>query len=199
MTVVQNSSPSVGFALGLKISKKDVWAKFVLHYFLLTDLQRTSSTHKFLSILSKIMSNRGKNIIVGIIALAVICFIAFLIWDWDRDVLATIHRGGYQFDTTTFRPTVDEIRIAKQFSDTILPQLKQLGLITQYHRSDMETIITVSGVLWNDRSAFFKESLLEQIFIYNNTNRYPVKTKIIENKTSRLVAEIVPPDQRTVY
>jgi len=145
------------------------------------------------------MSNKGKNIIVGTIAFAVIGFIIFLIREWDREVLATIHRGAYEYDTSAFRPTVDEIRIAKQFSDTILPQLKLLGLITQYHRSDMETIITVSGTLWNDRSAFFKKSLLEQIFIYNHTNRYPVNTKIIEEKTSRLVAEIIPPDKRTVY
>lgn len=106
---------------------------------------------------------------------------------------------SFNADSSAFRPTEEEARIARQFSDTTLPQLTSLGLIKHYSRTEIETIITVSGVLWNERSEFFKESLLEQIFIYNQVHGYSVRTKIIDVTTNRLMAEIIPPDRKTIF
>lgn len=145
------------------------------------------------------MTNTAKNIIVGIAAVTVLCTAAYLIWQWDERVLATIHRGAYEYDTTAFRPTEAEQRAAKQFADSILPQLKHLGLVTSYTRTEIETIITVSGTVWKARSQFFKEQFLEQIFIYNKVNGFSVQTKIIDKDNGALYAELTPPDRRAIY
>ncbi len=65
--------------------------------------------------------------------------------------------------------------------------------------TEIETIITVSGTIWKKRSSFFKESLLDQIFIYNKVNGFALNTKIIDDKSSALYAEIIPPDRRVIY
>ena len=145
------------------------------------------------------MSQITKNIIVGIIAVAVTGVGTYLVWQWDQRVLSTIHRGAFQYDSVAFRPTVAEIRIAKQFSDSILPELKRLGLITNYTRTEIETIITVSGKVWKKRSAFFKETFVDHIFIYNKVNGFVVNTKIIDDSTKQLYALISPPDKKEVY
>ncbi len=145
------------------------------------------------------MNNTAKNIIVGTIAFGVTGIAVYFIQRWDDRVMDDINRYGTSSDTSVYRPTESEQRIARQFSNTTLPQLKQLGLITLYTRTEIETVISVSGTLWNKRSSFFKESLLENIFIYNSVNGFAVNTKIVDDKTNQLYAQIIPPDGRIVY
>jgi hypothetical protein len=140
-----------------------------------------------------------KDLIVGVIAAAVVFAAVYLIVEWDARVLQHYPAFTANHDTSIFRPTQDEERIAQQFSDTTLPQLTSLGLIKRYSRTEIETIITVSGRLWRERSAFFKESLLEQIHIYNKVMGFSVQTKIIDDATSVLYAEIIPPDRKNIY
>ncbi|MCK9407592.1 MAG: hypothetical protein WCX28_00175 [Bacteriovoracaceae bacterium] len=140
-----------------------------------------------------------KDIIVGIIALAVISAILFFTVQRDNRVTRTMRPFDITYDSAVIRFTADEQRMAKQFSDTTLPQLKILGLIKQYTRTEIETIIAVSGAMWNKRSPFFKESLLEQIHIYNRVNGYTLWTKIVDEKTNQVYAEISPPGTRKIY
>ena len=145
------------------------------------------------------MTNTVKNFIVGAAAITVCCTATYLVWQWDERVMATIHRGGYEYDTTAFRPTEAEQRTAKQFADSILPQLKHLGLVISYTRTEIETIITVSGTVWKARSQFFKEQFLEQIVVYNKVNGFSVRTKIIDKDDGTLYAELTSPDRRAIY
>jgi hypothetical protein len=144
-------------------------------------------------------SSRAKDLIVGIIAVAVIIGAIFFTMRRDEQVMHSIQRFGMVYNSSAFRPTSEEQRIAKQFSDTTLPQLQSLGLIKQYSRTEIETIITVSGALWKDRSQFFKESLLEQIFIYIKVNGLSVATTILDDETRELYAQILPPDKRNIF
>lgn len=144
-------------------------------------------------------SSRWKDIIAGVVALAVVSTAVYLMVEWDTRVLQNYPPFTADHDTSIFRPTPDEERIAQQFSDTTLPQLTELGLIRRYARTEIETIITVSGRLWEERSPFFKESLLEQIFIYNKVKGFAVQTKIIDDESSVLYAEILPPDRKNIY
>lgn len=146
------------------------------------------------------MSNaRIKDFAVGIVAIAVVSTAVFLIVRWDNQVMNGMRQFSFRNDSSAFRPTEDELRIARQFSDTTLPQLQSLGLIKRYSRTAIETIITVSGRMWKERSPFFKESLLEQIHIYNKVKGFTVQTKIIDDETSVLYAEIIPPDRKNIY
>ena len=108
-------------------------------------------------------------------------------------------RWGTVNNYRTMQATEEEQRIAMQFSDTTLPQLTKLGLIKHYTRTEIETVITVSGRIWNERSTFFVESLLDQIFIYNKVNGFAVHTTIVDDKTSIVYAEITPPNRKTIF
>ncbi|MDP1676092.1 MAG: hypothetical protein Q8L88_04440 [Bacteroidota bacterium] len=145
------------------------------------------------------MNNTQKNIVVVSLALAFVGTTYYFIYRHDEELLTNYSRWGKMSETPVNHSTAEEIRVALQFSDSTLPQLQQLGLIKSFTRTEIETIVTVSGAIWNERSAFFKKSLLEQIFIYNKVNGYSVKTKIIDEQTSELYAEITPPDRRAVY
>lgn len=144
-------------------------------------------------------SSTLKDFLAGIVALAVISAAVYLIVRWDNQVLEGMRQFTMQNDSSAFRPTEDELRIARQFSDSTLPQLRSLGLIKRYSRTAIETIITVSGRMWKERSPFFRESLLEQIHIYNRVNHFAVQTKIIDDETSVLYAEIIAPDRKNIY
>lgn len=98
-----------------------------------------------------------------------------------------------------FHPTPEEQRMAAQFADTTLPELRRLGLITRYSRTEAETLITVNGRVWRERSPFFKESLLRQLCIYNQVNGYQVRSRIVDDATEQLYAELAAPDRRIIY
>ncbi len=145
------------------------------------------------------MNNKLKNIAAVSFALAIVSVAYYFIQRHDEKLLNNPALWGTMNDTLANTATDEEKRAALQFSDTTLPQLKRLGLVKSYRRTEIETIITVSGTIWKERSSFFKESLLEQIFIYNKVNGFALNTKIIDDKTSTLYAEITPPDQRLIY
>ncbi len=145
------------------------------------------------------MNNKLKNIITVSFALFFVGMTYYFIQRHDEKLLNNPALWGKMNDTLANNVTDAERRVALQFSDTTLPQLRRLGLIKSYTRTEIETVITVSGRIWKERSSFFKESLLEQIFIYNKVNGFALNTRIIDNKTSALYAEITPPCQRLIY
>lgn len=116
----------------------------------------------------------------------------------DEQVMNGSFRWGTLIDTLSAQPTETERRVARQFTDTTLPELKRLGLISRYSRSSQETIITVSGRLWKDRSDFFRESFLKQIVVYNRVNGFSPRTRIVDDRNGKLYAAVTPPD-RTVF
>lgn len=144
------------------------------------------------------MSNNQKNIDAVSFAFAFVGIIYYFIHRHDEELLNNTQRYERTIDSLVNSATAEEKRIALQFSDSTLPQLKRLGLITNYTRTTIETIVTVSRKIWKNRSPFFKESLLEQIFAYNKVNGFPLKTRIIDDKTAQLYAEIIPPDGRII-
>ncbi len=123
----------------------------------------------------------------------------FLVQRHDEQVMNGSFRWGRLNDTLSQRPSEQEQRIARQFTDTTLPQLRRLGLIKRYHRTEIETVITVTGSVWNERSDFFKESFLTQILVYNRVNGFSSQTRIIDERTERLYAQIVPPDTKEFF
>ncbi|NUN69184.1 MAG: hypothetical protein HUU02_05685 [Bacteroidetes bacterium] len=123
----------------------------------------------------------------------------WLIAEHDARVMAAMRPFISNADQTAFRPTPDEQRVAIQFSDTTLPQLQQLGLISRYTRTEAETIITVNGRLWKERSPFFKESFIEQLYLYNKVHGYALRARVIDDATEQLYAQIIPPDRRMVF
>lgn len=145
------------------------------------------------------MTAAQKNILAVSFAAACIGITYYFIHQHDEELLNNSARWGRTIDSVANSSTAEEKRVALQFSDTTLPQLKRLGLIKSYALTEIETIITVSGKIWNERSLFFKESLLEQIFAYNKVNGFSVKTRIIDETTAQLYAEIIPPDSRMIY
>lgn len=145
------------------------------------------------------VNNAQKNIVVVSLVLAFVGTTYYFIYRHDEELLSNTHLYERTIDSLVNSATTEEKRIALQFSDTTLPQLKRLGLITNYSRTTIETIVTVSGKIWKKRSMFFKKSLLEQIFAYNKVNHFSLTTKIIDEQTAELYAEITPPDRRAVY
>lgn len=145
------------------------------------------------------MTNTQKNIIAVSFALFFVGMTYYVIQRHDEKLVNNSALWGRMNDTLSNISTDEEKRVALQFSDTTLPQLRLLKLIKSYTRTEIETVITVSGSIWNERSSFFKESLLEQIFIFNKVNGFALKSRIIDDKTSALYAEITPPDQRLIY
>lgn len=145
------------------------------------------------------LTGRIKNSIVGAAALLIIVVAVVTILERDEHIMSFSYRWGRLNDTAAIRFTEKELNAAAQFADTTLPGLRQLGLITGYTRTEIETIITVSGKIWNERSEYFKESLLDQLYIYNKVNGFPVKTTIIDDETYVLYAQIVSPDQRLIF
>lgn len=146
-----------------------------------------------------IVSVRKKNILVYLLAIVTAGLLFYFYYERDRVILESMARWGKRNDTIAVMSTPDEKRIAAQFADSTLPELRRLGLITTYTRTDIETIITVSGAMWNERSDFFKESFLTQIYIYNKVNGFSPGTKIYDEHTSRLLAQIIPPDRKEIY
>ncbi|MFA6469583.1 MAG: hypothetical protein WCW35_11850 [Bacteroidota bacterium] len=140
-----------------------------------------------------------KNIVVYFIAAIAVGTAYYFTAQRDHRIMSRAHHWDAMDDSLRNHYTQEEKRIAHQFSDSILPQLKELGLIRSYSRTELETVITVSGTIWRDRSLFFKESLLNQLFVYNKVNGFALNTRIIDNESSVVYAEIIPPDRREIY
>ncbi|MHB1050147.1 MAG: hypothetical protein ACYC09_08720 [Bacteroidota bacterium] len=140
-----------------------------------------------------------KNIIVYFLAVLTVGALFYAYYERDREIMESVSRFGHRSDSAVVMSTEDEKRIAAQFSDSTLPELKRLGLIKSYTRTEIETIITVAGKVWNKRSSFFKKSLLTQLSIYNKVNGYSVTVKILDDETHQLYAQIVPPDRKEIF
>lgn len=140
-----------------------------------------------------------KNIIVYFLAALTVGALFYAYYERDREIMEKVSRFGNQADSAVVMSTEDEKRIAAQFSDSTLPEMKRLGLIISYNRTEIETIITVAGKIWNKRSSFFKESFLTQLSIYNKVNGYSVTVKIFDDETHQLYAQIVPPDRKEIF
>lgn len=140
-----------------------------------------------------------KNISVYTVAVLLFGGALFLIQRHDEQVMNGSFRWGRLNDTLSQKSSEQEQRIARLFTDTTLPQLRRLGLIKHYHRTEIETVITVTGSVWNERSDFFKESFLTQISVYNRVNGFTSRTRIIDERTEELYAQIVPPDRKEFF
>lgn len=146
------------------------------------------------------MSHRTRtNIIVYFLGVLTVAALFYAYYERDREIMESISRFGNRTDSAVVMSTEEEIRIAAQFSDSTLPELKRLGLIKSYTRTEIETIITVAGKIWNRRSSFFKESFLTQISIYNKVHGFSVVVKILDDETHQLYAQIVPPDRKEIF
>jgi hypothetical protein len=86
--------------------------------------------------------------------------------------------------------SLEEKRIASHFSADTLPGLMQKGLIQRYRRNASGTYIFVNRNLWKDRSEYFKDCLLKEVIVYNKVNNYELSTKIIDNLSGKLYAQI---------
>ena len=120
----------------------------------------------------------------------------------DEQVMSGSFRMGQSNDSLSQYRTVpsdEERRIAGQFTDTTLPQLRRLGLIKRYYRTEIETVVTVSGRIWNERSEFFKESFLTQLIVYNRVNGFPSRIRIVDERSERLYAQVIPPDRKEFF
>ena len=120
----------------------------------------------------------------------------------DKAIIERMNK--YQFSNPTLiKPTdefsVGEQRIAKQFANDTLPGLIQKGLIKKYERHQSGTLLLVVGSLWNERSEFFKKNLLLEIFVHNKVSGYELRTKIIDDKSGKLYAQILPSEKIEFY
>lgn len=145
------------------------------------------------------MTGTNKNILVGIVAATIFVITVAVVLQRDHRVMKTIRHGGYESDTSTFRPTAEELRLAAQFSDTVLPQLKKLGLIVEVKHHDIETIVNVSGTIWKKRSPYFKEQFLKQLLLYNKISQLPTVITVMDKETSEILAVMKQEETIDIY
>jgi hypothetical protein len=161
--------------------------------------RRILEIRQVMRILRSMTATRRNNLIVYLLAVLTVGLLFYAYYERDREIMNTISRFGNRTDSAVVMSTQEEKRIAAQFSDSTLPEMKRLGLIISYTRTEIETIITVAGNIWNKRSLFFKESFLTQISIYNKVHGFSVVVKILDDETHQLYAQIVPPDRKEIY
>lgn len=89
--------------------------------------------------------------------------------------------------------SADEQRVAKHFAVDTLPGLLQRGLIKKYKRERSGTVVFVAGNLWNERTEYFRQCLLKELFIYNKVNGFEPSTRVVDSRSGKLYAEITPP------
>ena len=93
----------------------------------------------------------------------------------------------------------EERNVANVFASDTLPKLIQRGIIKKVERHGAATVISVAGLLWSKRSPFFKESLLKAFLAYHRANDLPLWTRIVDDRTGKLYAEVLPSAQFEVY
>ncbi len=103
----------------------------------------------------------------------------------------------------SFHPVIefsrDEHRIAKLFIADTLPRLMKMGLISKFKRNETMTTMMVSGHIWKARTRFVKESLLAAVSVYNRVNGFSVWTRILDDRTGALYAQVLPSDKKELY
>jgi hypothetical protein len=102
-----------------------------------------------------------------------------------------------------FQPVIefsgDEDRIAKLFIADTLPRLMKMGLISKFERNETITTMMVPGRIWRKRTRFVKESLLTAVSAYNRVNGYSPWTRILDDRTGTMYAQVLPSDKKELY
>lgn len=150
-----------------------------------------------LASLSTDMKNRTKNVIVFSFIIIAFGLTVYVVLERDRRIINLWDRNRYITDSIYASP--GERKTAQQFSDTILPALKQKGLIVNVEQSEIHTVITVSGKMWKERSQFFKENFLTHMMIYNKVNGFSKSVTIVDQHNNHVYARVVPPGRKEFY
>ncbi|MDD8017566.1 MAG: hypothetical protein PHP42_04275 [Bacteroidota bacterium] len=136
-----------------------------------------------------------KSFVVYFSALTIIGVLYYVVYQRDSHIMHHELRYENTMDTAAAYYSGYQLRVAKKFSDTTLPQLQNMGLIIKFERNDFYTVVTVSGKLWKERSPFFKKSFLTELLIYIKVQDYNSRAKIIDSRTGYEYAHVSPPDQ----
>jgi hypothetical protein len=126
--------------------------------------------------------------------LVILLSVAFIfIRHTEKPISVNIDKRPFVFPSPYFSKkecSQDEKRIASHFSADTLPGLMRTGLIQGYRRNSSGSYIFVNGKLWKNRSEYFKQSLLTEMFVFNKVNDYELSTKIIDSLSGKLYAQI---------
>jgi hypothetical protein len=137
-----------------------------------------------------------KNISIYVFAALFFGTILFVVLQRDKRIVNLWERNKTIADS--IYTTADERTTARQFSDTILPALKQKGLIISYEKNEIHTIITVSGTMWKERSQFFKENFLTSVVTYNKAHGFSESVTLVDS-SGHLFAKVIPPGRKELY
>ena len=144
------------------------------------------------------MNTTIKNIFIFSFAGIAFGIIAYLFLQRDKEIVDLWDRNKYTTDSIYTSPA--DRKSAQQFSDTILPALKQKGLVISLEQTEMQTVITVSGTLWKQRSLFFKENFLTRMMIYNRVRGFSIKiVMVVDGENGETYARIIPPGRKELY
>ncbi len=140
---------------------------------------------------------RIKNIVVYLLA-ALIGFALLYYYKQRDDKIASLWERN-KYTTDSIYATAEEKQIAQTFSDSILPALKEKGLITAIEQNDIHIIIIVNKAVWSERSIFFKEQFLQHCSIYVKVNGFTESALIVDNAEKKILAEVLPYGRKIVY
>ena len=138
-----------------------------------------------------------KNILLLLLVITLALVAFMFIVHRDRYVIHKYHPQRTMTGNSTV--TDEERRIARQFSDSTLPYLQRIGMVTGFTQTDVEVIVRVSGTLWNGRSRFFKDSFLTGLSTYTKVEGYELPIKIIDEQTGKLYAQWYAPETKIIY
>jgi hypothetical protein len=145
---------------------------------------------------------RLKKLVALAIGIALLLIILALVERSDRAIVERQSRQGFAVESLP-QPfdafTADERRIAHLFIADTLPRLMNKGLITRYERNAINTNLLVAGRVWKARSRFVKESLMTAVSVYNRVNGFSAWTRIVDDHTGMLYAQVLPSDRKELY
>ena len=138
-----------------------------------------------------------RNIIVYLIAV-IIGFALFYYYKQRDDKITALWERN-KFTVDSIHTIAEEKQIARQFSDSLLPALKEKGLVLAVERNSIQTIISVNGTIWKERSQFFKETLLSYCVTYNRVNGFSEVIQIVDTDSKKILAEIFSNGKKEIY
>ncbi len=115
---------------------------------------------------------------------------------------SAMHAEKYSFSVSHVNEgsvTPDEQRVAQRFVKDTLPGLIRKGLITRYERNPSGTRIVVSGLLWKNRSTFFKQSFMAALLVYDKVEKFHPHARVVDGASGTLYAEISPESKISFY
>lgn len=136
---------------------------------------------------------------VYLLSCVIVAAAFYIILERDRSITQQYSRYRSTMDTAAMYFSNREIQTANLFSDSALPALHRLGLILRYEQRNWETLITVSGPVWKQRSLFFKEQFLNHLSVYNKVRGFPTPARIVDHRTGNLLAQITASDKKEVF